>query len=132
MVGRTRPACDHRRRRGHLIFRDGPQVVGFLLLAGLSGENRSVELRRIALSPRDEGLGGAALDRALGHAFATFGARRVWLDVLPGNVRAQRLYERAGFVEEGLLREAHLLPDGSLASLRLMSTLAVDWTARVP
>jgi RimJ/RimL family protein N-acetyltransferase len=130
-------AARHRRAitdadEAHLIFRDGPRTAGFLLLAGLSGEHRSVELRRIALSRRGEGLGAVALDLALGHAFATFGARRVWLDVLPGNVRAERLYERAGFVDEGILREAHLLPDGSLASLRLMSTLAEDWAARGP
>jgi RimJ/RimL family protein N-acetyltransferase len=128
-------AARHRRAisdadEAHMVFRDGPHVAGFLLLAGLSGEERSVELRRIALSHRGEGLGAVALDLALGRAFASFGARRVWLDVLPENVRAQRLYERAGFVEEGLLHEAHLLPDGSLASLRLMSTQAEDWAAR--
>jgi len=114
----------------HMAFWDESRHEGFLLLAGLRNENHSVELRRIALRRRGEGLGAAALDLALAHAFGSCTAHRVWLDVLEDNMRAQRLYERAGFAAEGLMREAHLLPDGSFASLRLMSTLRGDWERR--
>lgn len=129
------PAARHREAisdpdQAHLTFIDGDRSVGFLLLAGLTGQNRSVELRRIALSRRGEGLGAAALTLTLEHAFGSCAAHRVWLDVLPDNARALRLYERTGFLAEGLLREAHLLPDGSFASLRLMSILHEEWARR--
>lgn len=114
----------------HLAFWDGTLHAGFLLLAGIRNENRSVELRRIALRRRGEGLGSAALDLALTHAFGGCGAHRVWLDVLEENIRAQRLYDRAGFAVEGVMRDAHLLPDGSFVPLRLMSTLRGDWERR--
>lgn len=129
------PAARHREAisdpdQAHLTFVDGDAGVGFLLLAGLTGQNRSVELRRIALNHRGEGLGAAALGLALEHAFGTCAAHRLWLDVLPDNARALRLYERSGFRSEGLLREAHLLPDGSFTSLRLMSILKEEWARR--
>jgi hypothetical protein len=56
--------------------------------------------------------------------------RGVRLDVFEVNTRAQRLYERASFKPGGVLHGAHLLPDGSFASLRLMSTTRSDWEAR--
>lgn len=105
----------------HLVLCDEQALVGFALLAGLSGQPRSIELRRIALSSRGAGLGALALAIVLDHSFGALRAGRVWLDVLPGNRRALRLYERAGFVDEGLLADAHLLPDGSSVPLRVMS-----------
>jgi diamine N-acetyltransferase len=120
------PAERHRRAlsepdEAHMVFSRRGRTVGFLLLAGLTAPDRSIELRRIALSCRGEGLGAGALELALGYAFDVLGARSVWLDVLPGNARALRLYERAGLVDHGLAPHRHLLPDGSSAPLRLMS-----------
>ena len=113
----------------HLSFRcaDGEAFAGFLLLAGLLNPDRSVELRRIALRTRGHGLGAQALGLALGHCFGALGARRVWLDLLPDNDRAATVYSRAGLADDGILENAHPLPDGSLAPLRLMSISAEDW-----
>lgn len=120
------PAGRHRRAlaepdEAHMIFSRRGSTVGFLLLAGLNDPDRSIELRRIALSRRGAGLGAAALDLALGYAFDVLHGRRVWLDVLPGNARALRLYDRAGFADDGLAPDRHLLPDDSSLPLRLMS-----------
>jgi diamine N-acetyltransferase len=112
----------------HMVFCERQETVGFLLLAGLRTPERAVELRRIALSRRGERLGTAALDLALGYAFDVLGAVRVWLDVLPANTRALRLYRSAGLLDEGLIEDAHLLPGGSLAALRLMSIRAEEWS----
>ncbi|HEX9482512.1 MAG TPA: hypothetical protein VF927_10460 [Solirubrobacteraceae bacterium] len=46
----------------HLTFLDAGRFAGFVLLAGLSHESRSVELRRIVLYRRGAGLGPVALD----------------------------------------------------------------------
>lgn len=114
----------------HMAFCRRGAVVGYLLLAGICSPERSVELRRIALSARGEGLGATALDLALGFAFDVLAARRVWLDVLPDNSRALRLYERAGFRDDGPAPAQHLLPDGSSTPLRLMSITEQRWRER--
>ncbi len=131
------PAERHRRAlaepdEAHMIFSRRGRTVGFLLLAGLSDASRSIELRRIALSCRGQGLGAGALDLALGYAFDVLDGRRVWLDVLAGNVRALRLYDRAGFADDGPAPQRHLLPDGSSLPLRLMSITATDFRAAPP
>ena len=107
----------------HLLVCDGEQPVGFVLLAGLTNENRSVELGRIVIEPAGRGLGRAALRLVLDRAFGELGAHRVWLDVKVDNARARRAYEAVGFVEEGVLRDA-LLTDGRYESLAVMSVLA--------
>ncbi len=129
------PAERHRQAiddpdEAHMVFYRRGVVVGYLLLAGVCSPERSVELRRIALRARGEGLGLAALDLALGFAFDVLAASRVWLDVLPDNSRALRLYERAGLVDDGPAPAPHLLPDGSSTTLRLMSIRARRWRDR--
>lgn len=98
----------------HLILLDGDEPAGFVLLAGLRGDERDVELRRIVVGPKGRGLGQRALRQVLDHAFGELRARRVWLDVKPENLRAQAAYRRVGFTDDGEL------PDG----LRLMSVRA--------
>jgi RimJ/RimL family protein N-acetyltransferase len=113
----------------HLVFCERDETVGFLLLAGLGSPGDTIELRRIALSRRGTGLGAGAIELALGYAFEVRGAGRVWLDVLADNVRATRLYRRAGFADDGLAPKPHLLPDGSSVPLRLMSITAPAFAA---
>lgn len=114
----------------HLSFRDDDGAfAGLLLLAGLSDPERSIELRRIALETRGTGLGAQAFQAALAHCFESLGARRVWLDLLPGNERAATIYMRAGMKDEGVVENVHPLPDGSFGPLGFMSISAEDWRA---
>jgi RimJ/RimL family protein N-acetyltransferase len=120
------PLQRHRRAiiepdEAHLALYDDGSLVGFVLLAGLCAESGLIELRRIALGRRGAGIGALALSIVLDHSFGALGANRVWLDVLPGNLRALRVYERAGFADERLLDAAHLLPGGSSVAPRVMS-----------
>jgi diamine N-acetyltransferase len=62
----------------------------------------------------------------LEHAFRTLGAHRVWLDVMLHNARARRAYQAAGFVLEGVLRDALRVGDG-YRSLAVMSVLRSEW-----
>jgi len=54
---------------------------------------------------RGRGIGARLMDRTLTQAFTT-GFVRVELSVRADNRRAQRLYEKLGFVREGVLRDA--------------------------
>ncbi len=105
----------------HMSFADGGSFAGFLLLAGLCRPDRCVELRRIALRRRGEGRGKNALALALDRCFDEHAASRVWLDVVPRNLRAARLYELTGFLDGGLP------PDGPPTPLRVMSIDGAAW-----
>lgn len=90
---------------GHLIIESGPEVVGYLILAGLTDPNENIELRRIVISEKGRGYGRAAVRMAKMAAFSELKAHRLWLDVKTYNERARHLYETEGFVAEGTLRE---------------------------
>ena len=110
----------------HLIVVGGGAPVGFALLQGLGDENRSIEIRRFAVTRRGEGIGRRALALIVDRVFERHGANRVWLDTFPHNERAQRAYAAAGFVREGVLREA-LFKNGRFESLVVMSILRAEW-----
>ncbi len=54
------------------------------------------------------GFGTEATRLILGHGFETLGLHRISLEVYAFNPRARRAYEKAGFVAEGVLRDALL------------------------
>src|SRR5687768_8365662 len=74
----------------------------------------------------ERGYGRAALRLAMARAFDKHDAHRLWLDVKPHNERARSLYRSAGFVEEGLLRDA-LYHGDRFESLIVMSMLRPEW-----
>jgi diamine N-acetyltransferase len=111
----------------HLLILDGARALGFVLLAGVAA-GHSIELRRIVVVERNRGLGRLALGLVLEHSFRTLGAHRVWLDVMIDNARARRAYSAAGFVLEGVLRDALRTADG-YRSLAVMSVLRTEWPA---
>lgn len=67
----------------------------------------------IAGAHRGVGLGRLLLDAAVGWA-RDRGCHKMTLEVWPHNLRARRLYESAGFAEEGYLRRHHRRRDGAL------------------
>jgi diamine N-acetyltransferase len=113
-------------RQRHLIVEAGGRPVGFALLR-LHPEDRAVELRRLAVTEKGRGYGRAALRLAIACAFEEHGAHHLWLDVKPHNERALSLYRSAGFVEEGLLRDA-LYHGDRFESLIVMSMLRPEWS----
>lgn len=63
---------------------------------------------------RGKGIAAAALSYAIAEAFQN-GAKTVWVDPNPDNVKAIALYERLGFRRKPM--PEHLLEDGSVASI---------------
>jgi diamine N-acetyltransferase len=112
----------------YLIGADGAgQSGGFVILRDLDDPHGNVCLKRIAVERPGSGFGTALLRLALCWTFSETPAHRVWLDVLADNARARHVYAAAGFVEEGLLRQAYQLPDGGRIDLVLMSILRPNW-----
>ena len=116
----------------HFIVEAGPgyAAAGFVILQGCRNPHGAVELKRIVLQPKGQGIGRQCVRLLAAMAFRDLGAHRFWLDVKSGNARAQALYRSEGFVEEGRLRESVRTADG-YDSLIVMSLLEHEHTALV-
>ncbi|MCC3300604.1 GNAT family N-acetyltransferase [Arthrobacter sp. zg-Y895] len=101
--------------------------VGEVVLNDLDPDNESMGFRIALSSPKvfGQGYGTEATRAVLGHAFDDLGLHRIELEVFEFNPRAQRVYEKCGFVVEGRRREA-LRWDGEWVDAISMAVLAGD------
>jgi len=77
----------------------------------------------------NHGLGTETVELLLRHGFETLNLNRVFLKVYADNPRAKRAYEKAGFVHEGVQREA-IFKRGKFIDVHIMSILRGEWEAR--
>ena len=92
----------------HFAFVDeNDEYLGTISLKHISHKNDSAEYA-IAARRKAQGTGAAmqATLEVLEYAFEKLKLHRVYLNVLEDNVRAQKLYEKCGFVYEGSAVEA--------------------------
>lgn len=73
------------------------------------------------------GYGSDAVRVMVRYGFLAMGLNRIQLEVFAFNTRARRAYARAGFVEEGVRREAAFI-DGGFADEVIMAVLRREWT----
>lgn len=98
--------------------------VGTIGLAQIDHRHRRAEYGvLIEAAARGKGFASEATRLVLGHAFGTLGLTRVSLHVLADNEAALRLYRRAGFEAEGVLRQ-HVIKDGRARDVVVMAILA--------
>lgn len=111
----------------HLVLEDieNENIVGYMIMAGIEN-GKNIELKRIVISEKGRGFGKDALKLAKKLSFESLGAHRLWLDVRLKNKRAQEVYKKVGFIEEGILREC-ILHKGSYESLIVMSILESEY-----
>jgi RimJ/RimL family protein N-acetyltransferase len=119
----------------HFIVEGGADYVaaGFVILQGCRNPQRSVELKRLVLQNKGEGMGRACVRLLKQMAFRDLHAHRFWLDVKQLNTRALALYASEGFVTEGCLRESvRVSQEGAdgYDSLIVMSLLDREYQAR--
>lgn len=110
----------------YLIVEESGAPAGFAILRGLTNPSRSIELKRVAIAEPGQGLGRRFLRSLLQIVFDQYGAHRVFLDVYPENARARHLYQKLGFIEEGVMRECVRVED-RYRSLILMSMLEAEY-----
>jgi RimJ/RimL family protein N-acetyltransferase len=110
---------------------NGWKMLGNCGVFDIDSVNRSAELG-IMLGEKDEwdkGYGTEAMILLVRHCFETLNLNRAYLRVYAENSRAKRAYEKAGFVEEGHLREA-VYKHGKYDDVIVMSVLHSEWMAR--
>lgn len=84
------------------------RIIGEVVLNAVDRANQTASLR-IAIwekPMRDRGYGTEALELALTHAFDVIKLNRIELEVYAFNPRARHVYEKLGFVVEGVRQEA--------------------------
>lgn len=103
--------------------------LGEVVLNHLEPENACMGFR-IALFGEGvlgQGYGTQATKAVVAYGFDVVGLHRIELGVYAFNPRARRAYEKAGFVREGVRRDA-LCWEGEWHDEILMAVLAPEWT----
>ena len=106
------------------------QVVGEVVLNDWDEGNSTCSFRTlIGPAGRDRGLGTEAMRLLLDYAFTHLPLHRIELEVYAFNPRAQRVYEKVGFLVEGTRREA-LEFDGERVDAITMGLLRSDYAVQ--
>lgn len=74
----------------------------------------------------NQGYGSEAMSLLLQHGFNTLNLNRIFLRVYETNKRAIHTYEKAGFIQEGRLRQAQY-QEGNYIDVLVMSVLRTEW-----
>ncbi|WP_179199450.1 GNAT family N-acetyltransferase [Streptomyces viridochromogenes] len=105
------------------------ELVGEVVLFEWDARARGCTFRTL-IGPRGRGrgLGTEATRLIVGHGFEQLGLHRIELEAYGHNARALRVYEKVGFVREGVRREADFR-DGRWLDWVLMAMLEQEWAA---
>ena len=107
-----------------ITIKGSPDYIGEVVLNNIDWPNRSAGFR-IALAGAQyygKGIGTEAARLAVDYGLHTLNLHRIELEVYDFNPRARHVYEKIGFVVEGVRRDA-LLWDGEYHDAILMSIL---------
>ncbi len=104
------------------------EILGLISLLDINYINRSAELHIMigVAQNRGKGIGTFAVKSMVDHAFNNLNLRRIELGVLENNIPAIKLYEKTGFVKEGIKRKSNY-KNGEYISLIIMALLKEEW-----
>lgn len=107
-----------------VIVNEADQILGLISLMDIDSVNRSATLHIMIgdAENRGKGVGSFAVAEMLAHAFNNLNLRRIELGVLENNEAAIRLYEKNGFIREGLKRQSHY-KNGQYVNMIIMGLL---------
>lgn len=109
------------------VVEDEGTVVGIVELVEINYIHRQCEIQ-IIIAPEFGGRGYAkeAFKKGVTYAFETLNLHKVFLYVDADNKKAVHIYEKAGFVIEGELRE-HFYTNGEYKNAYFMGLLKREW-----
>ena len=103
--------------------------IGRIVITNINNHYDSLDITRIYIadpSNRNKGLGEEALKLVIEYSFIQLHRERITLDYFTGNKPAARLYEKLGFVNEGVMRNSGK-KNGRYVDLHLMSMLRAEY-----
>lgn len=121
---------DYEGAKAYVIKNRNDEVIGQVELFNISWRNRRAELSiGIKQSHRKKGYGLESINRILEIGFNELGLYRIWLRVLEINTPAIKLYEKIGFVKEGVCR-SESMRNGKYINQVQMSFLLPEWIGK--
>ena len=104
------------------------RYIGEVVLNSIDWHNRSADFRIVLQQQQyfGKGYGTEATELIVAFGFEQLKLHRIELEVYDFNPRAQHVYEKIGFVREGLRRDV-LLWEGTYHSAIVMSLLASEF-----
>lgn len=116
----------------HLIIEDQDgNRVGYAILTGLTDSNKAICIKRVTIQEKGKGYGKETLRLVIEWAFEHTETHRLSLDVKDFNSRPRHVYEAAGFIFEGTLRDC-IYNGTRYESLSVMSILRDEYESRNP
>jgi len=111
-----------------IIRKDGRIPIGTVGLSNIDYQNQKAELGIMIGETAEwgKGFGAEACRLILRFAFEDMKLNKVYLKVFKRNAPAVRIYEKLGFIKEGLLRE-EIKKDGEYCDIFYMAILKKDW-----
>lgn len=105
------------------------KLIGNIGFININQHKRSAEIGILIGDKQywDKGYGTEAMRLMIAYGFQTLNLNRIFLRVYETNPRGIRCYEKAGFIQEGRLRQAHF-NNGSYVDVLMMSILKDEWT----
>lgn len=122
-----RHANEDENNKNFVCVDDHDNYLGTVSLKNIDYSTKHAEYA-ISFCTASQGTGAAkfATGEILKYAFETLGLERVYLNVIPENVRANKFYKKMGFVYEGEFRK-HILINGELKNLCWYSMLKSEF-----
>lgn len=110
---------------------ENPTVVGEVVLHNIDWLNKNADFRIALVSAAEfgKGYGTEATRLLVQYGFEVLELHRIALEVYDFNPRAQHVYEKCGFVTEGVRRQV-LLWEGIYYDAILMAILKDDYVTR--
>lgn len=114
-----------------IVIWEAQGTKGFAIYREIGDASGRVELFRIALDQAGGGKGDAFFAALLDYGFRDLAAARIWFDASGENLRAMKVYERAGCLREGVQRAHWWRPAlGRAVDLHLFGIQRAEWLAR--
>lgn len=104
-----------------VFLSEGDRHIGNVRLSGWDRTHRRVELGILLFDRSTWGLGYGteALDAACEYAFGELGVHKVCADYYADNTASARMFEKAGFVPQGVFADHFLTEEGWCDSVRV-------------
>lgn len=116
------------------LDRKDDEYIGLARITHIDTINRSACVGAdICVGIRGKGYGTATMNSVVAYCFEVLNLRRLWLLVLETNKRARRVYEKCGFSDEGVQKEA-IWRDGKYVDYVMMSLIRKEseWSSSPP
>ena len=125
-----RHANEDENNKNFVCADDKDHYLGTVSLKNIDYSAKNAEYA-VSFCPAAQGTGAAkfATEEILKYGFETLGLERIYLNVIPDNVRANKFYKKMGFVFEGEFRN-HILINGELKNLCWYSMMKSEFCVK--